>query len=62
VRWCFQSAKEEANFYAGIRFTNVPAPVASKIAKLRGYYTSPEYRSKTSGRRRRESAGFDFST
>lgn len=57
VRWCFQSAKEESNYYAGIRFTDVPGPVASKIARLRGYYTSPEYRSKTQARRRRDSVG-----
>ena len=62
VRWCFQSAKEETNFYAGIRFTNVPPPVASKIAKLRGYYTSPEYRSKTTSKRRRETLGIEFCT
>lgn len=62
VCWCFQSAKGESNFYAGIRFTNVPPPIASKIAKLRGYYTSPEYRQKTAFKRRRDSLGFEFST
>ena len=61
VRWCFQSAKEETHFYAGIQFTNIPPPVASKISKLRGYYTSPEYLHKTSTKRRRESLGFEFS-
>jgi hypothetical protein len=62
VRWCFQSAKEELNFYAGIEFTNMPRPVASKIAKLRGYFTSPEYLQKTGSKRRRGSLGFEFST
>ena len=62
VRWCFQCAKEESNFYAGIRFENLPPPIASKIAKLRGYFTSPEYRSKTPVKRRRESVGFEFSS
>jgi len=62
VRWCFQSAKEQSNFYAGIRFTNMPPPIASKIAKLRSYYTSPEYRSKTVVKRRRDTFGFEFST
>ena len=62
VRWCFQSAKEQANFYAGIRFTNMPPPIASKIAKLRGYYTSPEYRSKNVAKRRRDTFGLEFST
>jgi len=62
VRWCFQSAKEETNFYAGIRFTNIPPTVAAKIANLRGSYTSPEYRSKTTSKRRREMLGIEFGT
>jgi len=62
VRWCFQSAKEQSNFYAGIRFTSMPPTLAAKIAKLRGYYTSAEYRSKTVVKRRRETIGFEFGT
>lgn len=57
VRWCFQSAREGNNFYAGIRFTKVPAGVASKIAQLRGYFTSPEYRSK---RKMKNPLGVEF--
>lgn len=57
VRWCFQSAKDQGNFYAGIRFTKVAPPVASKIAQLRGYFTSPEYRSR---RKTRNPMGVDF--
>ena len=60
VRWCFQSAKEESNFYAGIRFVRMPAPLASKIAKLRGYFTSPEYKSRTAARKRSHPLGVDF--
>jgi Tfp pilus assembly protein PilZ len=52
VRWCFQSAKQENHYYAGIRFTHVPAQAASKIARLRGYFTSPEYRSRQAAKRR----------
>jgi len=61
VAWCFQCAKDETNFFAGISFQNVPPNVASKIARLRGYFTSPEYRSKTAGRRR-QTLGFEFGT
>jgi Tfp pilus assembly protein PilZ len=57
VRWCFQSAKEMNNFYAGIRFTKVPPTVTSKIAQLRGYFTSPEYRSR---RKAKNPLGIDF--
>ncbi|HZE97320.1 MAG TPA: PilZ domain-containing protein [Planctomycetota bacterium] len=52
VRWCVQRAGGEAEFYAGIRFTQIPAPAISKISALRGYFTSPEYRSRRSARRR----------
>jgi Tfp pilus assembly protein PilZ len=60
VRWCFQSAKAGSTYYAGIRFTKVPAPVALKISKLRGYFTSPEYRSRHANRKRRSLLGVDF--
>jgi Tfp pilus assembly protein PilZ len=61
VRWCFQSAKPGSNFYAGIRFTRVPSAVTLKISKLRGYFTSPEYRSRNVTRKRRDPLGVDFS-
>lgn len=61
VRWCFQNSREQSTYYAGIRFTHVPAPVASKISKLRGYFLSPEYRQRTAVRRKRESKAFELS-
>lgn len=60
VRWCFQSAKETGNYYAGIRFTKLSSPTASKIAKLRGYFTSPEYRSRNASRKRNDLLGIQF--
>lgn len=57
VRWCFKGAGGEGEFYAGIRFTRVSDPSASKIARLRGYFTSPEYRSRNAARRRRDPLG-----
>ncbi|MBV8881767.1 MAG: hypothetical protein JO332_17550, partial [Planctomycetaceae bacterium] len=44
-------------FYAGIRFTDVPDAAVAKIARLRGYFTSPEYRTKNAARRRRDPLG-----
>jgi len=58
VRWCYQGAHEDRHFYAGIQFLNLPASVASKIAKLRGYYTSPEYRNKQAIKRQNDPIGF----
>jgi hypothetical protein len=57
VRWCFRSAGGEQDFYAGIRFTRVAESAALKIPRLRGYFTSPEYRSRSAARRRRDPLG-----
>ena len=57
VRWCFKGAGDETEFYAGIRFTDVPDAAVAKIARLRGYFTSPEYRTKNAARRRRDPLG-----
>ena len=52
IRWCFQSAKDAADYYAGIQFLNLASQDASKIAKMREWFTSPEYKQKTATRRR----------
>jgi len=59
VRWCFQAAAEGADYYAGIRFTHVAEEAAAKISRLRGYFTSPEYRSRNAARRRQDPLGLD---
>jgi len=59
VCWCGEGA-EGGEFYAGIQFIDLPAKVKAKIARLRGYFTSPEYRTRTAARRKRESFGFSF--
>jgi hypothetical protein len=52
VRWCFQSAREENDFYAGIQFSDLPAGKAALISKMHSWYTSPEYKQKSATRRR----------
>lgn len=52
VRWCFQSAKEQNDYYAGIQFRDLPPAKAALIAKMHSWYTSPEYKQKTVTRRR----------
>jgi Tfp pilus assembly protein PilZ len=59
VRWCFQGAGEGSDYYAGIRFTHVPEQAAAKISRLRGYFTSPEYRSRSAARRRQDPLGLE---
>jgi hypothetical protein len=52
VRWCFQSARNSDDFYAGIKFKGLAPIEAKKIAKMREWFTSPEYRNRTSARKR----------
>jgi hypothetical protein len=59
VRWCFKGTGEGSEYFAGIRFTHVPEEAAAKISRLRGYFTSPEYRSRNAARRRRDPLGLD---
>ncbi|HVE42895.1 MAG TPA: PilZ domain-containing protein [Planctomycetota bacterium] len=52
VRWCFQSAREQADFYAGVEFRALPPAQAALIAKMRSWFTSPEYKQKSATRKR----------
>ena len=52
VRWCFQSAREQADFYAGIEFRALPRAQAALIGKMRSWFTSPEYKQKSATRKR----------
>jgi hypothetical protein len=60
VQWCFKGSGENSGYYAGIRITRVPEQASAKIARLRGYFTSPEYRSRTAARRRRDALGLEL--
>jgi hypothetical protein len=52
IRWCYQSARNKAEFYAGIQFHNLPRLAATRIGKMREWFTSPEYKLKSSTKRR----------
>ncbi len=57
VRWCFRSAAEEKDFFAGIRFTAIADAALLKIRRLHGFFTSPEYRTLSAARKRRDPLG-----
>src|SRR6187401_3295342 len=38
VRWCFQSATDATDFYAGLQFLKLPTTIVNKIARLRSYF------------------------
>jgi Tfp pilus assembly protein PilZ len=60
VRWCFQSATDATDFYAGLQFMKLPTSIANKIARLRSYFTSPEYMMKMATKRRADPLGIDL--
>ena len=60
VRWCFQSATDATDFYAGLQFLKLPSKIVNKIARLRSYFTSPEYMMKMATKRRADPLGIDL--
>jgi hypothetical protein len=44
VRWCYQSAKNPRDFYSGVRFVDLEPAQARKIALMRDWFTSPQYK------------------
>lgn len=60
VRWCFQSAKKKEDFFAGIMFMNLDAAQGRKIALMREWFTSPQYRAMRETDRKKKDSGFTF--
>ncbi|HZE97739.1 MAG TPA: PilZ domain-containing protein [Planctomycetota bacterium] len=52
VRWCYQSGKNSDDFYAGVEFLDLPAGEKRKIAMMRDWFTSPQYRAVRDSKRR----------
>lgn len=44
VRWCYQSAKNAEDFYAGVQFSDIDPAQKRKIVQMREWFTSPQYR------------------
>jgi hypothetical protein len=52
VRWCYQSARQAEDFYVGIQFSDLEPAQARKIAMMRDWFTSPQYRAVRETRQR----------
>lgn len=52
VRWCYASAKDASNFYAGVEFVKLPSENLTRINQMRAWFTSPEFKQKSATRRR----------
>jgi hypothetical protein len=52
VRWCYASARDASDFYTGIQFLKLTPAQISKIAQMRAWFTSPEFKQRSATRRR----------
>jgi hypothetical protein len=53
VRWCYQSAKNADDYYAGVEFSDLPAAEKRKISMMRDWFTSPQYRAVRDAKKRK---------
>lgn len=56
IRWCYQSARAPGDFFAGAMFIDLPPNQIRKIARLREWLRSPQYRALREARRRENDA------
>ncbi|HLY10706.1 MAG TPA: PilZ domain-containing protein [Planctomycetota bacterium] len=52
VRWCFASARNASDYYAGIQFLKLAPAHVAKIGQMRAWFTSPEFKQRSATRRR----------
>ncbi len=60
IRWSFQSAKRKEDFFAGIMFVNLDSAQGRKIALMREWFTSPQYKAMRETDRKKKDAGLSF--
>lgn len=60
VRWCYQSARAAEDFYAGVQFSDLQPAQARKIALMRDWFTSPQYRAVRETKKRQRSSDTSF--
>jgi hypothetical protein len=51
IRWCAQSAKNDSDYYVGIRFVDLPAAEQQKLAGMCALFTSGDYKARSSPRK-----------
>jgi Tfp pilus assembly protein PilZ len=60
VRWCYQSAKHSKDFYAGVEFEELDPSQKRKIAQMREWFTSPQYRAVRETARKKSAPEFEM--
>jgi c-di-GMP-binding flagellar brake protein YcgR len=62
VRWCFESAREAQRYYVGLAFTNLDPLQEKKIAQMREWFRSPEYKARKAVRKQDEPPNIEWVT
>jgi hypothetical protein len=44
VKWCYQSTKNAADYYAGVEFKDLEPAQQRKIAVMRDWFRSPQFK------------------
>ena len=52
VCWCYAAAHGKDEYYAGVRFLDLPPSDTKKIEKMRSWFNSSEYKAKTKFRKK----------
>jgi len=60
VRWCYQSTKKAGDFYAGVQFSNLDDTQKRKIAMMKEWFTSVQYRAVRDAKRKSTTDDFSF--
>jgi len=60
VRWCFQSAKNAADFYAGVMFTDLDTSQLKKLTLMKEWFTSPQFKAIQETRSRKKKSDLIF--
>lgn len=55
VRWCFESGQKPGDFFAGVMFTDLDEAEKKKVALMREWFTSPQFRAIRATRVRQKS-------
>jgi hypothetical protein len=60
VRWCFRSAKNSTDYYAGVMFTEVDGSNLKKIALMKEWFTSPQFKAMRETRLQKKKSDITF--
>ncbi|HXG59950.1 MAG TPA: PilZ domain-containing protein [Planctomycetota bacterium] len=54
VRWCYENARKKGEFHAGVMFVKLDDAQRRKLALMRDWFTSPQYKALRESRQRQK--------